>query len=167
MNDQEFTLTQVAIRMVKERTYYSQETISSPEDAVRILSEELSDYDREVAAVVNLSTSGKPINVNIASIGSINRTIISPRELLKTSILSNASAVIILHNHPSGDPTPSAEDLVITEKLKQIYTMMDISLHDHIIIGDSGRCFSVMTNTYFHKDECNKNRSDDIEKMRR
>ena len=61
---------------------------------------------------------------------------ISPRELLKTSILSNTSTVFLLHSHPSGDPKPSAIDLRITRRLKEVYDMMEIQLADHIIVGD-------------------------------
>ena len=64
---------------------------------------------------------------------------ISPRELLKTSILSNTSTVFLLHSHPSGDPKPSAIDLRITRRLKEVYDMMEIQLADHIIVGGDSK----------------------------
>lgn len=134
--DKPFSIDQAGIRMVKERSYYSEIPVTSPKVAVRLLGEEMRQYDRELVAVVNCTSALRPINVSICSIGTINRALISPRELLKTSILTNSSSVILVHSHPSGDPTPSKLDMRITERLKEVYEMMDIQLTDHVIVGD-------------------------------
>ena len=81
--NEDFHLDQVGIRLVKERTYYSDEPIDSPDKAVKLLANELKDYDREVVAVINMSEQCIPLNINIVSVGSINRSIIAPREMLK------------------------------------------------------------------------------------
>ena len=134
--DKPFRIDQAGIRLVRERKYYSETPITNPDVAVRIIGEELRQYDRELVAVVNCTSALKPINVSICSMGTINKALISPRELLKTSILSNSSCVVLMHSHPSGDPKPSRIDLNITERLKKAYEMMDIQLVDHVIVGD-------------------------------
>lgn len=134
--DRPFQMEQAGIRLVKERAFYSTTPIDSPGAAVEILGEELRQYDRELVAVINCTSALHPINVSICSIGTINRALISPRELLKTAILSNASGVVLLHTHPSGDATPSRLDIRITERLKEAYSLMDIQLLDHVVVGD-------------------------------
>lgn len=125
----------VNIRLVKEPSLYSTKPIRNIEDVIEVMAEELKQYDREVLCILNLHTDGKVINMNIVSIGTINSTLISPREVFKSSILSNASSIIILHNHPSGSTTPSREDKLVTERLFKCSQLLGIPLLDHIIIG--------------------------------
>jgi DNA repair protein RadC len=146
--NEDFHLDQVGIRLVKERTYYSDEPIDSPDKAVKLLANELKDYDREVVAVINMSEQCIPLNINIVSVGSINRSIITPREMLKTSILCNAAKVIMVHNHPSGDITPSRPDIQITDRMNRIYSLMGITLEDHIIIGSDDKYYSFHNHIY-------------------
>ncbi len=89
----------VNIRMVKEPSLYSAEKIRTPDDAIRVIAEELATYDREVFAVLNLKTNGQPINLNICSMGTLDASVVSPREVFKSCILSNSAAFIALHNH--------------------------------------------------------------------
>lgn len=138
-----YEMDQVAIRMVKESPLMSSRPITGPESAVEILSEFLCDFDREVVAIVNLKNDGKPINMNIMSIGTINCSVMVPREALKASILSNASNVMIFHNHPSGNLTPSTDDIQITDKMIRAYDLMGMSVLDHIIIGPDRQFFSM------------------------
>lgn len=100
----QYEMDQISIRMVKEPPLISKEPITGPESAVNILGEYLRDFDRELMVLVNLKTDGKPINMNIMSIGTINGSIAVPREALKASILSNAAAVMLFHNHPFRKP---------------------------------------------------------------
>ena len=88
-----------------------------------------------MVCVINMASNGKPINCSIVSIGTINNSLVSPANMLKTSILSNAAEVIMLHNHPSGELLPSDIDILMTKKLLLIYNLMNIELLDHIIIG--------------------------------
>ena len=134
-----FELEQVAIRMVRERPLYSETPIRSPEDAIRVMADALLDYDREVFAIVNFQSDMRPINFSIISMGCLNSSLVHPREVIKASILSNASGVILFHNHPSGDPTPSKEDVRITRRIQSAGSMIGIELLDHIIIGNN--CF--------------------------
>lgn len=136
MDEKKYEFDQVAIRMVREKPLYSAEPIDSPEKAVKLLADAIRDYDREVVCVINLNSALQPINLNICSMGAIDRAIVSPREVLKSSILSNASSVMLFHNHPSGLCNPSEQDVQITDRMQEVYKLMDIKLLDHIIIGD-------------------------------
>ena len=89
----------VNIRMVKEPSLYSTEKITGPEDVKKVIAKELSTYDREVFAVLNLKTNGQPINLNICSVGTLDASVVSPREVFKSTILSNSAAFIAIHNH--------------------------------------------------------------------
>lgn len=129
------SLDQVSVRMVKEAPLMSDEKINTPEDAVRILSDAFMDYDREVVGVVHLRNDNKPINMTIASVGCLNQSLVHPREMLKAAFLSNAAAIMMFHNHPSGDLTPSKEDIAITHRMQQLCMMAGIPVLDHIIIG--------------------------------
>lgn len=136
MNNNEFRLEQVSVRLSPESPLYSDEKIRTPQDAVKIVGRELmTEFDREQILVINLNSNGQPINFSICSIGTINNASISPRELLKSSILSNAASAIVLHNHPSGSLNPSKSDLDTTKRLIESYSLIGINLLDHIIIG--------------------------------
>jgi len=74
--------------------------------------------------------------IDEASVGSLNQSIVHPREVFKTALLSSAAAIILLHNHPAGDPTLSSEDLEITRRLREAGEIIDVKVLDHIIIGD-------------------------------
>ena len=110
-------LKMVSIRLVDDPPIYSEDKIQNPNDAVQLLLKEFDSVDRELFFVLNLKTNGQVINVNIASMGTLNSCILSPREIFKASILSNAASVILMHNHPSGDCTPSKQDVLMTKRL--------------------------------------------------
>ena len=98
---------------------------------------------REVFAVLNLKTNGQPINLNICSMGTLDSSIVSPREIFKSSILSNAGAFIGVHNHPSGSISPSQEDKDVTKRLLSCSELLGIRMLDHIIIGgETGDMYS-------------------------
>jgi DNA repair protein RadC len=80
--------------------------------------------------------------VDEVSVGSLNQSIVHPRELFKTALLSSAAAIILVHNHPSGDPTPSREDIEITRRLKEAGEILGVKLLDHIIVGSSYLSFT-------------------------
>ena len=110
---------------------------------VRILANELATYDREVFAVLNLKTNGQPINLNICSVGTLDASVVSPREVFKSCILSNSAAFIAVHNHPSGSITPSLEDKDVTKRLLSCSELLGVKMLDHIIIGaETGDMYS-------------------------
>lgn len=96
----------------------------------------MEEIDREQLIVCCLDTKNQPLNIHVVSMGSLNASIIHPREIFKTTILSNAASIILYHNHPSGDPTPSSEDLSATGRIHDCGKLMGIDLLDHIIIGE-------------------------------
>lgn len=128
-------LEMVQIRLVPDKTLYSQKQISSPWDAVELLSDELKTYDKEVLCVLNMDSSDHVINANIVSMGTVNKSLAMAGEIFKSAILSNASHILLMHNHPSGDVTPSWADKETTKKLELCGKMMGIPVLDHIIIG--------------------------------
>lgn len=134
----------VNVRLVKEPSLYSAEPIKTPEDVLNAVANELKQYDREVFAIINLKTNGQIINLNVCSVGTLSASLISPREVFKSSILSNAAAFIAIHNHPSGNITPSAEDKEVTERLMACGEFLDIKMLDHIIVaGETGKMLSM------------------------
>ena len=104
----------VRIRIVPDRRLATQEPVSTPMEAVDLITREFGDLDREVFMVLNLTCHLQVINLNICSMGTLNYTVVHPREVFKASILSNASAVLLIHNHPSGILEPSKEDIDLT-----------------------------------------------------
>lgn len=128
-------LSQVAIRLVKEPPLYSNEPVNTPQDAIRVLADVFSDYDREVVIVVNLRPDLKPICMNIASMGALDYSLSHPRELLKSMVLSNAAKVILVHNHTTGRVLPSEDDISMTDRMAKVCDLVGIPLVDHIIIG--------------------------------
>lgn len=127
------------VRLVKEPSLYSTKEVTSPEAVMEVVAGELKNYDREVFAVLNLKTNGKPINLHICSVGTLDAAMINPREAFKAIILSNAAAFICIHNHPSGNCEPSQADIAVTERLVKCGELMGIKMLDHIIIaGETG-----------------------------
>ena len=125
----------VNVRLVKEPALYSAEPIKTPADVLRVVADEIKSYDREVFAIINLKSNGQIINLNVCSIGTLNASLISPREVMKSAILSNASTFIALHNHPSGNCSPSSEDIETTKRLAECGEILDIRMLDHIIVA--------------------------------
>lgn len=126
----------ISIKMVKEGSIlYSNRKIASPSDAADLLRPFLQDSDREMLIVCCLDTKNEPTFINVASIGTLNSSLVHPREVFKAAILGNAASIIIAHNHPSGDTTPSSEDINITTRLKEAGKIIGIDVLDHIVIG--------------------------------
>ena len=131
----------VSIKMVKEASIlYNIRRINKPSDAVQLGKKFLDDSDREQLLLCCLNSKKEPIAINVVSVGSLNNSIIHPREVFKAAILSNADTIIIFHNHPSGDPTPSGEDISVSNRLKECGKIIGIEVIDHIIIGDESYC---------------------------
>ena len=124
MADNQYELKNVAVRLVSQPSFLSDEKIETPEAAVRVLAKEFADYDREVLSVVNLNVKGKPINASIVSMGILDGSLAHPREILKTAILSNAAQILILHNHPSNELKASRYDIHITDRMQKACDLM-------------------------------------------
>jgi DNA repair protein RadC len=128
------------VRESRIHSYHKQ--IRSSANAGALVHAYLADTDRENFVVLMLDQKNKIIGINTVSIGSLTASIVHPREVFKPAILSNAAAIILAHNHPSGQPQPSQEDRVLTVRLVAAGKLLGISILDHVIIGDG-------TSTYF------------------
>lgn len=139
-----YELQVVRIKLVEDVPLFSNRQIACADHAVEIMSEEIKLYDREVIFVLNLDASGNVLNMNMATMGSISEAYISPSEIFKTAILSNAIGIILMHNHPSGDPLPSEADISMTKRMMECGNLMGIQVVDHIIVaGISGDYYSM------------------------
>ncbi len=128
----------VTLKMVKESNFlYQTRRISCAEDAAKIMIPFLEESDREKFCILCLDTKNQPTCIATISIGTLNSSLVHPRETFKIAITANAAAVILFHNHPSGDPTPSHEDITLTKRLAEAGEILGIEILDHIIIGDN------------------------------
>ena len=116
--------------------------INSPEDVYRRIYPKMREQKKELFIELCLDTKNQIIKEETISVGSLNANIVHPREVFKLALAESAAHIIVAHNHPSGDPTPSREDIEITKKLVETGNIMGITLLDHVIIGD-GRHFSM------------------------
>ena len=136
MNKKDFDL--VGVRLVPERKLYSEKEIVCSSDAVALLSKELGEHDREVFCVLHLSPRGLPLSASITSMGELTSTLVHPREVFKSAVLSSAAGIMLLHNHPSGSLTPSEEDIKTTERIAVCGRVLGIPVVDHIICAEHG-----------------------------
>lgn len=138
-----YELEVVSIRLVRDAPLIGGHPITQPEDAVALVGEYLCEFDREVLCVINLKADGTPINCHFASMGAMDQSMAHPREIFKTSILSNAAKIILLHNHPSSMLVPSKFDTLVTDRMVKLGEMMGIPVIDHVIVGgDNTQYFS-------------------------
>ncbi len=110
--------------------------ISSPDDAAVMMMEEMRYYQKEYFKIMLLDTKNNVKKVSEISVGSLNSSIVHPREVFYEAIVNLASSIILVHNHPSGDCEPSHEDIVLTNRLDESGKILGIRVLDHIIIGD-------------------------------
>lgn len=128
----------VTSRLVRESgPWYVSESINSPNKVYEMMQEhlDLESCDREYFIAVYLNRKGKVNATSIISIGGLNSSIVHPREVFKPAILTSSASIILVHNHPSGDPAPSDEDIEFTKKLIDAGDIIGIQVLDHIIIG--------------------------------
>lgn len=127
-------------RRVAKTTPEERWTIRSPEDVAELMMEELRYLTQEHFVCLFLNTKNQVIGRNTIFIGSLNSSIVHPREVFKDAIRRSSAAIICLHNHPSGDPTPSKEDIDVTKRLIEGGRILGIDVLDHIVIGDGKFC---------------------------
>ncbi len=122
--------------LVRERNQQADtKSITGPFDAFKVLRAYLEGQDRENFVVLLLDTKHKVIGINTVSIGTINSSEAHPREVFKPAIIANVAAIILGHNHPSGEVTPSPEDIQITRRLHDAGALLGIEVLDHLIVG--------------------------------
>lgn len=125
----------VSLKLIKENSFlYPDRNVKSPDDAYKLLKQFLIDADREYFLVVCLDTKNQPTAINVCHVGSLNASIVHPREVLKPAILSNSASIIVAHNHPSNDPTPSREDIEVTKRLAEAGKIIGIEVLDNLVV---------------------------------
>lgn len=150
----ETKLNVVRVKLIDDTPLFGNELIQSADDAIFLMQRELQNSDRETFCVLHLNAKGKPLSMSVVSVGSLNSTLVHPREVFKASILSNASAVIFMHNHPSGDLTPSEDDKRTTKQLEKAGKILGIRVVDHIIVGENKEnYYSFHANDILNPDE--------------
>ncbi|MGV3135969.1 JAB domain-containing protein [Brevibacillus agri] len=139
----------VSVKMVRESSLlYPQRRIRMAKDAVGLFQKFLEETDREQFFLLCLSTKNEPVAIHTVSVGSLDASIVHPREVFKAAVLANAASVIVAHNHPSGDPTPSREDIEVTRRLQEAGELLGIPVLDHIVVGMEGSFCSLKEKGY-------------------
>lgn len=154
MNNQatNYELPIVRVQLIRDQPLISEKQISNTEEASEMVIELIADSDREMFCVLNLRADGVPMNVNVACVGTLNSIEVNPREVFKSSILSNAAGVILFHNHPSGLAKPTRDDYLTTERLVDCGQLLGIPVIDHIIVGGgTNRVYSFVDRDELHK----------------
>ncbi|HSL87882.1 MAG TPA: DNA repair protein RadC [Ignavibacteriaceae bacterium] len=126
---------EISRRILSQEKWLSDKRVTSPEDVANIFIPLFRDEVKEKFIVVCLNSANKIIAYDTISVGNLNSSVVHPREIFKTALEQNAASIILLHNHPSGNPDPSNEDIAITKKLVESGKIMDIPVYDHIILA--------------------------------
>ncbi|MCR0613022.1 DNA repair protein RadC [[Clostridium] innocuum] len=127
----------VSLKLCKEKSImYEPRSITRSEDCIQLIKTMIGDSAREKFIVIALNPKNEPTAIEICSLGTTDMALVHPREVFKTALVSNATKIIIAHNHPSGSVKPSKNDIEITKALVDASAILDIPILDHIIIGD-------------------------------
>lgn len=136
-----------SVKLVKDGgvNYSLEDRIASPIIARDIIEKvlDLSSSPVEKFGFIALTTKNKIAGIHIVAIGGLRQAVIEAREIFQHAILNNAASIILFHNHPSGDPEPSKEDIIFSKKIEDAGKLLGIVVLDHVIIGDSGRFISL------------------------
>lgn len=123
------------IMLVRDATVAYSQTLRTSAEVYALLRDEAATWDREHFLVLALDGKNRLLGVETISVGTLTASLVHPREVMKGLLLANAAAFIVAHNHPSGDPTPSAEDVAITKRVKDCAELFGIRLLDHVVVG--------------------------------
>lgn len=142
---------EVKIQLVHENSPAKECLIKNSKDVYELVKNELKKADREIFLAISLNTRNKVLGINTVSVGSLNASLVHPREVFKPAILQNATGLILVHNHPSGEEKPSSEDLEITRRLVEAGKLLQIEVMDHVIVGN--KFYSFADNDLINKKE--------------
>lgn len=117
--------------------------INSPQDVANLLTAEMAVLDQEHLKALLLNTKNEVLGIREIYVGNVNSSVVRPAEVFRPAVRDNATSVIVVHNHPSGDPTPSSEDVSITRALVEAGKMMAVEVLDHLVIGSGNRFVSL------------------------
>ena len=133
------TITRYRVALLREEStpYEAPQFCGNAEGASQFLHQILSTWDREVMGAIFLDVRNRAIGYQLAYIGTLARAAVEPRGIFSAALLANAAGIILFHNHPSGDPSPSAEDLAFTRRMADAGELLGIRVLDHIVVGES------------------------------
>lgn len=114
-----------------------------PAQAAPMLAQFIGDADREVFVIAMLTVRHRILGLHTVSVGCLTSSLVHPREVFKPAVLAGCAALVIAHNHPSGDPEPSADDVALTRRLAAAGQVLGIEILDHVILGEAGRFVSL------------------------
>ncbi len=129
---------EISRRLKKEENLNKNQIIKQPKDLYPLLKEKIINFHKEYFMVVSLDNRSKVINIDTVSIGTLNSSLIHPRETFEVAIKNHAAAIIICHNHPSGELKPSEDDLIVTDNLIKAGKLLGIEITDHLVISKDG-----------------------------
>lgn len=136
-----------SLRQVKEKEVkynLDKKAITSPNAIFDILTEvlDLGEQAQETFGIIMLNTKNKIIGLSVISIGTLSSSLVHPREVFKQALIANSSRIILFHNHPSGDTTPSEEDINVTKRLAEGGKILGVEILDHVIVGEGFTSFA-------------------------
>ena len=134
MTEDQATYTVTTVTRRRQRN--NAPSLRAPGDVYKLMRDRMKGFDREHFYAILLNTKNVVIAVELVSIGSLNASIVHPREILKPAIVNSAGSIILVHNHPTGDPDPSREDVEFTKRFAKCGELIGIELLDHVIIGN-------------------------------
>ena len=120
-----------------------QKTVRGPGDVAKLMAPLIADLDREAFWVLLLDGKNKVIGINIVAIGTLTACLVHCREVFKPAVVGNAASIVLVHNHPSQEPEPSAEDVALTRRLREAGTILGVNVVDHVIVTTDGRYHSL------------------------
>ena len=141
------SLKQVRKSLPKKYQHLTEFRATGPQTVAQLMKEFIGDEDREVFLVIGLNVKNQVNFVHKSHVGTLNSSLVHPREVFKTAILNNCASIIVGHNHPSGNVTPSPEDIEMTKRLQEVGFIIGIELLDHIIVSETDY-FSLRENNY-------------------
>ncbi|MGY1423689.1 JAB domain-containing protein [Bacillus cereus] len=144
----ETTYEIVKIRQVREEVNVSKKKITGPSDAAEIATHFIGDDDREIFLVMCLNTQNEVVAVHRCHVGSLNSSVVHPRDVFKSAILNNSFSIVVAHQHPSGMILPSDADKDVSKRLYDAGKLIGIEVLDSLIVNDAGRFYSLREKGY-------------------
>lgn len=153
MEIREMGVPVINIRLVDGGRIGGEQIVRNPDDAIKVVAEDLADQVREVVYVINIDARGHVLSVYQAGLGTTDHALVTGKDVFQSAILSNASSIIIIHNHPGQDPTPSYADILLTKSMRELGLQLGIDIADHIIVagGNSENIVSFRENGFFER----------------
>jgi DNA repair protein RadC len=138
MKKDNFQKLKVQVQLVRDRAAKKQVVVENPKEIYKLIKDEIQRWDRERSLAVPLDARNGVIGIDEVACGSVNSSIVHPREVFKAAVLANAVSIVLIHNHPSDDVEPSEDDIEITKRLVEAGKILGIEVIDHLIVSKEG-----------------------------